>query len=101
MHVTCACTETESKSRLHARPADAVLLVAVDLKVNESILTGEPADVRKTIEASSEIMPLRSNMLYSATSVTSGRAKAEVLYTGMQTQVGQIAKRLQEGKELD
>ena len=98
MHVTCACTETESKSRLHARPADAVLLVAVDLKVNESILTGEPADVSKTIEASSESMPLRSNMLYSATSVTSGRAKAEVLYTGMQTQVGQIAKRLQEGK---
>ncbi|CAE7408677.1 ctpF [Symbiodinium sp. CCMP2456] len=79
-------------------PADAVLLEAVDLKVNESILTGEPADVSKTIEASSESMPLRSNMLYSATSVTSGRAKAEVLYTGMQTQVGQIAKRLQEGK---
>ena len=85
------------------RPADAVLLEAIDLKVNESILTGEPADVTKTTQVTESTpntpdTPFRANMLYSATSVTSGRAKAEVVHIGMQTQVGQIAKRLRESK---
>ena len=81
------------------RPADVVLLQAVDLKVNESILTGEASDVSKSHRVVEENMPFRSNMLYSATSVTSGHAKAEVLHTGMQTQVGLIAKRLRENKD--
>ena len=76
-----------------------MLLEAIDLKVNESILTGEPLDVTKTTTVDDAgTTALRSNMLYCATSVTSGRAKAEVVHTGMHTQVGLIAKRLGESK---
>ncbi|CAJ1332462.1 unnamed protein product [Effrenium voratum] len=82
-------------------PADMVLLESMDLKTNESILTGEPMDVSKsTSEPASPSAPFRSNMVYSATSVTAGHGKAEVVDTGMRSQVGLIAKRLQESKGL-
>ncbi|CAK9027367.1 Calcium-transporting ATPase [Durusdinium trenchii] len=81
-------------------PADMVLLEAVDLKTNESILTGEPRDVSKSTETDTSDAPFRSHMVYSATSVTSGHGKGEVVDTGMRTQLGIIAKRLQESKTL-
>lgn len=81
-------------------PADMVVLEALDLKVNESLLTGEPNDSNKSTHVGDHSAPFRSNMLYSATQVMDGHAKAEVVDTGMRTQVGLIAKRLAHRKSL-
>eukprot|EP00930_Biecheleria_cincta_P035041 TRINITY_DN24137_c0_g3_i1.p1 TRINITY_DN24137_c0_g3~~TRINITY_DN24137_c0_g3_i1.p1 ORF type:complete len:1272 (-),score=188.79 TRINITY_DN24137_c0_g3_i1:259-3585(-) len=75
-------------------PADMLVLEAVDLKANEAMLTGEPTDISKSTVAKDPSASFLSNMLYSGTSVVSGHGKAEVLDTGMRTQVGLIAKRL-------
>ncbi|HRR67472.1 MAG TPA: HAD-IC family P-type ATPase, partial [Methanomassiliicoccales archaeon] len=75
--------------------ADARLLEAVNLKVNEAPLTGESAPVRKSAEA---VLPPdaplaeRSNMVFSGCTVDHGRGRAVVTATGMTTQLGTIAQ---------
>eukprot|EP00931_Biecheleriopsis_adriatica_P038315 TRINITY_DN21955_c0_g2_i1.p1 TRINITY_DN21955_c0_g2~~TRINITY_DN21955_c0_g2_i1.p1 ORF type:complete len:1246 (+),score=256.63 TRINITY_DN21955_c0_g2_i1:118-3855(+) len=81
-------------------PADMLILEAVDLTTNESLLTGEPHDISKSVQAKDPAAAFLSNMLYSSTSVVSGHGKAEVVDTGMRTQVGIIAKRLAQKKSL-
>merc|ERR1719424_358091 len=75
-------------------PADMVVLDSVDLQTDEALLTGEPAEQKKTVEPSGKNSTFPSNMLYRGTSVVGGRGKGEVVATGMTTQVGLIAKRL-------
>lgn len=75
-------------------PADMLVLHAVDLQTNEAVLTGEPTEQVKTVEPKKDNRAFSSNMLYSGTSVVAGEGKAEVVATGMNTQVGLIAKRL-------
>lgn len=78
-------------------PADLRLIEAHSLKINESALTGESVAVEKTTKPISEkdIPPGdRLNMAYKSTLVTNGRAKAVVVATGMQTEIGSIAKML-------
>ncbi|MEK6897581.1 MAG: HAD-IC family P-type ATPase, partial [Nanoarchaeota archaeon] len=71
-------------------PADCYLLESVELKVDESILTGESVPVKKIpskIEHDVQIAD-QSNMLFSSTTVVSGKAKAVVVNTAMGTEVG-------------
>ncbi len=74
--------------------ADARLIEAMDVHIDESAITGESNPVIKNYEGIfSEDAALgdRSNMLFSSTSVVSGRGRAIVTATGMQTEVGKVA----------
>ena len=78
-------------------PADARLIDAVNLQVDESALTGESVPVLKnTDKIEGEVTALgdRKNMVFSSTFVTNGRGKAVVTETGMNTEIGKIAKML-------
>ena len=72
-------------------PADARLLAANSLRVEEAMLTGESVAASKDSapipDASAQIGD-RKNMLYMATAVVSGRAKAVVTGTGTATEIG-------------
>jgi Ca2+-transporting ATPase len=75
-------------------PADARLLEAYSLKVDESVLTGESLAVAKRadwIGDTDASLGDRENLLYSGTTVTFGRARAVVVATGMRTAFGQIS----------
>lgn len=74
--------------------ADGRLLEAVDLRLNESSLTGESQEVEKEIRMLKEKdIPLagRSNMVFSGSLITGGRGVMVVTATGMDTELGQIA----------
>lgn len=81
-------------------PADIRLTESFRLRADESILTGESKEVKKTTEPLSEDAPLskRANMCYSGTVITGGRGKGIVVATAMGTELGQIAKMLDRGK---
>lgn len=74
-------------------PADARLLEALSLKVDESSLTGESVPVEKStnIFPPETPQPDRKNMVYTGTSVTYGRGKAVITATGMSTAFGKLA----------
>ena len=76
-------------------PADARLLVARDLYVQQAALTGEslPCEKEATAEPASAKAEAR-NMVFLGTSVVSGTATAEVVTTGPRTAFGDIAARL-------
>jgi Ca2+-transporting ATPase len=79
-------------------PADARLLEAVNLQVEEAALTGESVPVEKHIQLlSGDDLPVgdRKNMVYAGTAATYGRGRALVVATGMQTEFGKIAQLLQ------
>ncbi len=84
-------------------PADVRLLECVNLKVNESALTGESVPVEKQLPALPEdaVIAERVNMLFMSTIVTSGRATGVAVLTGMGTEIGQIATGLEEVKQED
>lgn len=74
--------------------ADLRIVEAVNLKAQESSLTGESVPVEKEIMAieGTEIgIGDRVNMLFSSSLITYGRGKAVVVETGMNTEVGKIA----------
>ncbi len=80
-------------------PADARLLEAINLQVEEAALTGESVPVEKHIKAlENSDLPTgdRKNMVYAGTAVTYGRGRALVVETAMQTEFGKIAQMLQE-----
>lgn len=75
-------------------PADARLLESVQLKIDESALTGESLPVKKSADpvfAQGTLLAERANMIYSTSIVTNGHALAIVTETGMNTEVGKIA----------
>lgn len=79
-------------------PADARLIKSVNLKSEESALTGESVPSEKDAnEVVSENAPIgdRTNMIYSGCSITYGTAVAVVTGTGMNTEMGKIASLLQ------
>jgi P-type Ca2+ transporter type 2C len=80
-------------------PADARLITAVNLKTEEASLTGESTPVEKTAEV--RLKPEtnfsdRINLVLATSTVTYGRGIAVVTSTGMNTQVGHIAKLIME-----
>lgn len=77
--------------------ADARLIEASQLRANEAPLTGESQPVEKQVETLPGNTPLaeRRNMLFFGTSIVGGSGRALVVATGMNTEVGHIAKLLQ------
>jgi Ca2+-transporting ATPase len=78
-------------------PADGRLAEAVNLRVEESALTGESLPVEKeTAELEGDLSVAdRTNMVYAGTAVAYGRGSAVVVATGMQTEFGGIARMLE------
>ena len=80
-------------------PADARLITAVNLRVEEASLTGESNEVEKVAEV--KLRPEtnlgdRVNLVMATSTITYGRGVAVVTETGMNTQVGHIAKLIME-----
>ncbi|MFZ4773480.1 MAG: cation-translocating P-type ATPase [Chlamydiia bacterium] len=82
-------------------PADARIIETVNLKINESTLTGESVPVEKVSKELENHPPLvdRINMLYMGTSVSCGKATALITATGMGTELGKIATSLKDIEE--
>lgn len=82
-------------------PADARILEAVSLKVDESVLTGESLSVEKfdDVLTGSKLIQDQTNILFSGTSIVNGRAEAIVIFTGMDTELGKIAGTLDKAEE--
>ncbi|KAG5456113.1 MAG: hypothetical protein BJ554DRAFT_4241, partial [Olpidium bornovanus] len=84
-------------------PADLRLLEIFNLEIDEALLTGESAPVaKKTVALEMENAPVgdRINLAYSSTVVTKGRGKGVVISTGMETEIGQIAKALSHTEKI-
>ncbi|KAL8885591.1 MAG: hypothetical protein Q9205_003512 [Flavoplaca limonia] len=86
-------------------PADLRLIEAMNLECDEKILTGEAVPVAKDLKvdfsANNEFetgIGDRLNMAYSSSTVTKGRGKGVVVFTGMYTEIGRIAASMQ-GKQ--
>ncbi|RYM06556.1 cation-translocating P-type ATPase [Sporolactobacillus sp. THM7-7] len=86
-------------------PADLRLIDSANLKIEESALTGEsvPADKDASAVYKDPKTPIgdRSNMAFMSTLTTYGRGEGVVVGTGMNTEIGRIAKVLDEaGDEM-
>ena len=82
--------------------ADGRILECHNLMVNESSLTGESDNVEKQSDTlSSSPVPLaeQSNMIFSGSLITGGRATAVVTATGMDTEIGKIAAMMNAAEE--
>ena len=81
--------------------ADCRIIESFSLQVNESALTGESANVDKFNDILDNDTPLadRTNMVYSGSLVTYGRARVIVTSTGMDTEIGNIAGLMNSVKE--
>ena len=83
-------------------PADLRIIEAINLKSQESSLTGESVPVEKNtkvIEDEETGIGDRINMLFSSSLITYGRGKGIVVETGMTTEVGKIAGLLDSTEE--
>jgi Ca2+-transporting ATPase len=83
-------------------PADARLLEAFGLEVDESSLTGESFPVAKDATAklpSETRITEQTNMLFAGTIITRGRTKALVTATGINTELGRVAGITKAAKE--
>lgn len=83
--------------------ADARIIESINLRTNESSLTGESTPVEKVSAAIKEAdIPVadRNNMVFMGTVATYGRGEAIVIGTGMNTQIGSVAEMVQEEGEI-
>ena len=83
-------------------PADARIIESIGLKVDEAILTGESVPVEKDTYATPDekaALGDQLNMLFSGCLITSGKARAIVVETGMTTEMGKIAGLLSSTKK--
>jgi Ca2+-transporting ATPase len=87
-------------------PADCRIMRQMNLKLDESVLTGESASVTKSelaigLSGSKEDLPIfqRKNLVFAGTTVVYGRCEAVVVLTGMSTEFGKIAETLQTPEE--
>ena len=81
-------------------PADARLLSEQGLRVDESLLTGESLPVEKRAAwkgPASTLLADRLNMLHAGTMVQQGRARAVVVATGSDSEMGRLAGQVQSG----
>ncbi len=81
-------------------PADCRIISISGLETQESALTGESTPVQKSAEALSskagKVLAQRINTAFAGTIVTKGRAHAVAAGTGMKTEIGRIARQIQE-----
>ena len=84
-------------------PADIRLIEAVNLKSNESALTGESMPVDKIITPvdSDSAIADQANVLFMSTIITNGRGTGVAVLTGMNTEMGKIATGIEEVKHED
>lgn len=84
-------------------PADARLIETYDLEVIEAALTGESLPINKNTDTlpQNTAMADRINMVYLGTVVSRGKAKAIVIATGQQTEIGHIADLVKETEERE
>ncbi len=82
-------------------PADLRIIEAINLKSQESAMTGESVPVDKSSDTINGEVSLgdRKNILFSSSLITYGRGKGIVVGTGMNTEVGKIAKMIDETDE--
>jgi magnesium-transporting ATPase (P-type) len=75
-------------------PADVRLIKTNNLKIDESLLTGESASVTKNTEAIDEERGVsdRTNMSFAGSVIISGRAEGIVVATALNTEIGKIAE---------
>ncbi|MEX0568281.1 MAG: cation-translocating P-type ATPase, partial [Candidatus Njordarchaeota archaeon] len=82
-------------------PADARIIESISLEVDESPLTGESVPIYKT----QRILPIDAsisdmiNMVFMGTHVVRGRGRAVIVRTGMRTELGRIARMVEEIRE--
>lgn len=78
-------------------PGDSLILDSQELFIDEAAFTGETYPVEKNagILAATISISKRTNSLFMGSHVISGKAKALVVKTGMQTEFGKISKSLQ------
>jgi P-type Ca2+ transporter type 2C len=81
-------------------PADALLRRGINLAADESLLTGESVPVRKVPSAQVSILDQPGGddrpSVFSGSLVTAGQGLAEVVATGVRTELGKIGKALQQ-----
>ena len=70
--------------------ADCLILEEKELRVNESVLTGESQEIKKLV-AKNEKDYKKENLIFMGTHVVNGKCIAKVLHTGMNTEFGKIA----------
>lgn len=77
--------------------ADMRLTFVKNMQCNESVLTGESLPVEKNTDiiATDTGIADRKNMIFSGTLITSGKAEAVVVLTGIKTEIGKISALLQ------
>ncbi|KAH8776558.1 hypothetical protein F5883DRAFT_249146 [Diaporthe sp. PMI_573] len=84
-------------------PADLRLGDSINLSTDEALLTGESLPISKHADRvlADQDVPLgdRVNMVYSASTISRGRATGIVTAVGMATEVGKIAGLLRQGKK--
>jgi Ca2+-transporting ATPase len=71
-------------------PADCMILEAKELRVNESVLTGESKEIHK-VAAINPKKHQDENLVFMGTFVTCGKATVQAMHTGMNTRFGKIA----------
>ena len=78
--------------------ADARLLKEIDFTTDEAVLTGESLPVEKTTEPLTETTPLpeRTNLVFAGTLGVGGSAYAVVTATGTETEIGKLARLVDE-----
>ena len=86
-------------------PADGRIIECASMKIEEAALTGESVPVNKIVDLlnleNRKDIPLgdRKNMVYMGSTVVYGRGKAVITGTGMNTEMGKIAKALSQAKD--
>ncbi|ASQ90726.1 carbonate dehydratase [Prosthecochloris sp. GSB1] len=84
-------------------PADIRLFFSRNLRIDESLLTGESLPAEKNSETVASDIPLadRSCMAFSGTLVTYGKGEGIVTGTGDRTEIGRISSMLEKTKSLE
>lgn len=84
-------------------PADARIFQAINLEVDESMLTGESLPTAKSVEPVDVEAAVadRGSLVFSGTIIVQGRGKAVVVETGTKTEIGKIATLIRETERVE